>query len=94
MASRVRRMCGDALVSAAVVAVVIGVLVSVDVRLREQLGAAVRAASADTVADAGGQVRAIGFALFDAARTQSVEHAPLMIFALVATVLLLALARS
>ena len=94
MASRVRRMCGDALVSAAVVAVILGVLLSVDVRLREQLGAAVGAASAGTVADAGSRVRAVGLALFDAARTQSLEHAPLVIFAVVATVLLLALSRS
>lgn len=87
-------MFGDAVVSAGVVAAILTVLVSVDVRLREHLEAAVRAASAESVADAGTQVRAVGFALFDAARTQSVEHAPLMVFAVIATVLLLALARS
>jgi hypothetical protein len=87
-------MCGDVLLSAGVIAAVLGVLVSIDVRVREQVQAAVRSASPASAADAGAQVREIGSALVDAARTQSLEHAPLLVFALVATVLLLALARS
>lgn len=94
MPSRVRRMCGDLLVSAGVLAAVLGVLVSIDVRVREQVHAAVNAASPAGIGDAGGRLREVGLALFEAARTQSIEHAPLVIVAVVATVLLLALARS
>ncbi|MBI4485809.1 MAG: hypothetical protein HY655_07340 [Acidobacteria bacterium] len=93
MGSRVRRTCGDLLVSAGVLAAVIGVLVSVDTRVREQVHEVVSAAS-PSVGGATIQLREIAFAVVEAARTQSIEHAPLVIFAVVATVLLLALARS
>ena len=94
MSSRVRRVCGDGLVSAGVVGAVLAVLVSFDARVREQAQTAFASASPATAADAGARLYEIGSALADAATTQSVEHAPLMIFAVMATVLLLALARS
>ncbi|MBI4486242.1 MAG: hypothetical protein HY655_09550 [Acidobacteria bacterium] len=94
MGSRVRRMCGDLLVSAGVLAAVIGVLVSIDARVREHVHAVVSGTWPVSVADAGAQLRDVGFTVFEAARSQSIEHAPLVIFAVVATVLLLALARS
>lgn len=94
MASRVRRVYGDLLVSAGVLAAVLGVLVSIDVRVREQLQAAMSAASPAGVGDAGARLRDVTLTLVEAAWTQSIDHAPLMIFAVVATVLLLALARS
>lgn len=94
MASRVRRVCGDLLVSAGVLAAVLGVLVSIDVRVREQVHAAANAAARAGIGDAGARLGEVGRALFEAARTRSIEHAPLVIFAVVAAVLLLALARS
>ena len=94
MASRVRRVYGDLVVSAGVLAAVLGVLVSIDVRVREQLQAAMRAASPTGAGDAGARLREVTLTLVEAARTQSIDHAPLVIFAVVATVLLLALARS
>lgn len=94
MASRVRRMCGDVLVSAGVLAAVVGALMSIDARVREQVRAALGAASPGGLGDASGRVGEAAAALLDAARTQSIEHAPLVVFAVVATVLLLALARS
>ncbi len=94
MASRVRRVGGDLLVSIGVLGAVIGVLVSIDVRVREQLQTAVNVASPSGLGGADGRLQEVGSTLFDAARSQSIEHAPLVIFAVVATVLLLALARS
>ena len=94
MASRVRRVYGDLLASAGVLAAVLGVLVSIDVRVREQVQAAMSAASPAGVGDAGARLRDVTLTLVEAARTQSIDHAPLVIFAVVATVLLLALARS
>jgi len=94
MASRLRRVCGDVVVSAGVLTAVVGVLVSIDARVREQVLAVVNAASPAGLGEAGGRLREVGGALFEAARTQSIEHAPLVVFAVVATVLLLALARS
>lgn len=94
MTSRGRRVFGDTLVSAGVLAAVLAVLVSTDIRVREQLQTAARSASSASAADAGARGREIGSALADAAHAQSLEHAPLMVFAVVATVLLLALVRS
>jgi hypothetical protein len=94
MASRLRRVCGDLLVSIGMLGAVLGILVSVDARVREQLQAAVSVTSSVGVGAVGGQLREVGLTLFDAARTQSIEHAPLVIFAVVATVLVLALMRS
>jgi len=94
MTSRVRRMCGDLLISMGVLGAVVVVLMSVDGRVREQLQAAVRVTSSVGLRAVGGQLREVGLTLFDAMRTQSIEHAPLMIFAVVATVLLLGLART
>ena len=94
MASQVRRVAGDLLVSIGVLGAVLGVLVSIDARVRERLHSAVYAAAPADLGGAGGQLREVGLTVFDALRTQSIEHAPLMIFAVVATVLLLAMARS
>jgi hypothetical protein len=94
MRSRVRRVGGDLLVSIGVLGAVMGVLVSVDVRVREQLQAAVDGLASSGLDAAGGQLRDLGLALFDAVQKQSIEHAPLLIFGVVATVLLLALART
>jgi hypothetical protein len=94
MAPRVRRVYGDLLVSAGVLAAVLGVLVSIDVRVREQVHTALSAASPADVGDAGARLREVTLTLFEAARTQSIDHAPLVVFAIVAAVLLLALARS
>lgn len=94
MTSRLWRIGSDVLISAGVLAAVLLALVSIDVRVREQLGAAVSATTPSTLTDAGTQVRELGSVLVDAAWTQSVEHAPMMIFVVVASVLLLSLVRT
>ena len=94
MTSHFRRVCGDALVSASVLAIVVGVLVSVDARVRERLHTVI--ASGPSAFGSGVQTPwdQIGYVLFDAARTQSIDHAPLMIFVVCATVLLLFMWRT
>ena len=89
-----RRAYGDALTSAGVLAVVLAVLISVDVRVREQVRAALPSASGSTLAGIGAQLGDGASAVLDAARTQSVEHAPMMVFVLVGAVLLLCMVRT
>lgn len=87
-----RRVGGDALVSALVLGIVLVTLMSIDVRVREQVRTALTATS--TVSDAGARLRDVGAVVIDAARTQSIEHAPMMIFVVAATVLLLFMVRT
>ena len=94
MGSRSRRVYGDALVSGGVLLVVLGLLVSVDERVREQVSAAAAGGWSSTLADFGTRLQEAGSSVADAARTQSIDHAPLLIFVLVATVLLLAMVRT
>lgn len=94
MTSRVRRVFGDALVSTGVLAIVLGLLISIDDRVRERVEAAVTSTAPSSVAGAGMRLSEVWHALFDAARTQSIEHAPLMIFVVAATVLLLFMVRT
>jgi hypothetical protein len=92
MRSRVQRVWSDALVSGAVVIAVLIILMSIDVRVREQVRAVVGTTS--SVQAAGGRIGEVGTVLFEAARTQSIDHAPMMIFIAAATVLVLFMARS
>lgn len=91
MRSRVRLVWNDTLATVGVLAFVLAVLVSVDARVREQVQLAF---SPTAVGGAGTRLGEIGSALTDAVRTQSLEHAPLMIFIVVATVLLLCMMRA
>jgi hypothetical protein len=94
MSVRARRVWGDAAMSASALAILLAMLISIDDRVREQVGAIVRGASAWTLGDAGNQFREVASVLFSAAQTQSVEHAPLMIFVVTATVLVLWMLRT
>lgn len=94
MGSRLRRAGGDLLVSIGVLGAVLGVLVSVDPRVREQLHAAGRVTSLDGLQAMGRQLHSMGLILFDAAWAQSIENAPLVVFTVVALVLLFAMTRS
>jgi hypothetical protein len=94
MASRLRRAGGDLLISIGVLGAVVAVLVSVDPRVREQLQAVGSVLSLDGLGVLGRRLQDVGLTLFEAVRTQSIEHAPFMIFAVVALVLLFAMMRS
>jgi len=89
-----RRPLGDALLSIGALAILLVALVSVDGRVREQVSVWVSAGPSIDLAAAGDQVRDLTGVIFEAARDQSIEHAPLMIFALAAIVLVLFMLRT
>lgn len=71
------------------------VLVGLDGRVRDVLslgGGAGR--PGDRVVEAGGWAHDMAIAVLDAARDQSLDHAPLMIFVLAATILVLVMLRT
>ena len=93
MDSRVgRRGWRDALISMGVLVFVLIILTSVDVRVREQVGLIFSTPS--TMQAAGGRLGDVGSMLFEAAQTQSIDHGPMMIFVVAATVLVLFMVRS
>ena len=83
----------DALVTAGALLLVLFALMFVDGRVREQVGNAVSGASPHAIADAGGQVRLVAAAVATAARDQSIEHAPMVMFVVAAGVLVLFMLR-
>src|SRR5439155_128141 len=89
-----RRVLGEALMSAGTVAVLLIALVAFDDRVREQLSQRFMAQPSAQLASAGHQVRNITSVIAEAARDQSREHAPMLIFALTAAVLVLFMLRT
>ena len=90
-----KRAIGDALISVGALCALIGILVAFDARVREQISMRVGAGqSAVQVAKAEATVRNLASVVIVAARDQSIEHAPLVIFVLAATVLLLCMLRA
>lgn len=82
----------EAIVSPAVFAGVLLMLVSVDERVRERFGSVV--SSGDGLAPWGERLADLGDAVMSAVRYQSIENAPLVIFATVGAVLVLFMFRS
>jgi hypothetical protein len=89
-----RRAFGEALMSVGTVAVVLLLLVSFDDRVRAEFSQRYVANPTQEVASAGLQARHITTVIATAAREQSLAHAPMLIFALVATVLVLFMLRT
>jgi hypothetical protein len=89
-----RRPFGDALLSIGALAILLFALVSVDDRVREQVSLRLSARPSVELATAGAQVRDLTSVVFRAARDQSIDHAPLLIFSLAATVLVLFMLRT
>jgi hypothetical protein len=89
-----RRVFSDALVSTAAVGSLLLVLVAADDRVRDQVHRFSAANPSTALAQAGGQLRGALTIVMETARDQGLEHAPLLIFVLVATVLLLAMSRT
>ena len=90
-----RRAFGDTLISIASVLVLLVALVVFDGRVREKalLLLSGKQASAD-LASVGERVNDLGRIVVQVARDQGMEHAPLMIFVLAATVLVLFMLRT
>ena len=89
-----RRAFGDALVSAGALAILLLALTAVDDRVREQISLRFSARPAVELANAGERVRDLTSVLVEAVRDQSIEHAPLLIFVLAATVLVMFMLRT
>jgi hypothetical protein len=88
-----QRAFGDFLISAGALVALVLMLAAFDGRVREQISLRVSSPS-EQVAGAGVAVRDLASVVFDAVRDQSIEHAPLVIFVLAATVLLLFMLRT
>jgi len=90
-----RRAISDALISMGALAVLLLALVSVDDRVRERITTMLAAPpSSAQIVGAGEKMREVSAIVVSAARDQSIEHAPLMIFAAAATVLVLFMVRT
>jgi hypothetical protein len=75
--------------------VLVGILATYDARVREQILMRVGTGQPGAqVANAESTVRNLASIVFVAARDQSIEHAPLVIFVLLAAVLLLFMLRT
>jgi hypothetical protein len=92
---RIRRAFGDTLVSIGALAALLAMLVMVDDRVREQVSMrfAGRTPSSE-LADAGARMRDLADVLTEAARRQSLDHAPLLIFVLASGVLVMFMLRT
>ena len=89
-----RRAFGEGLMSAGVLALLLVTLVAIDPRVKEQVYLRWSAPSTAQISTAGASVRDMTSVVLDAVRDQSLEHAPLLIFGLVATVLVMSMLRT
>jgi ABC-type xylose transport system permease subunit len=90
----VRRAFGDALISAAALVVLLVGLVAIDDRVRERVLSVIQtgevSSSVGSVTSIASDVAGV---LMMAARDQSLDHAPLAVFVVAATALVLAMLR-
>ncbi len=89
-----RRVLGDTITSVGGVLLVLLALVVFDDRVRSQAATIVGSDASADLTSVGGRLRDFALVVIDVARDQSLDHAPLMIFALVATVLVLFMLRT
>jgi len=90
-----RRPWGEALMSIGTLAVILLVLVAVDDRVRDQFSLRFMSSRPSAgIAAASQQARDLTSVIAEAARDQSLAHAPMLIFALAAVVLVLFMLRT
>ena len=89
-----RRVFGDALISLGALLLLLLMLVTVDPRVREQLSDVWGSSGTSAVTSVRHQVREVSSVVMSAAADHSIDNAPLMIFALAATVLVLFMLRT
>lgn len=89
-----RRVLREGLMSAGTVVILLMVLIGTDDRVREQLSLHVFAHPSVELASASRQVADLTSVIAQAAREQSLGHAPLLIFTLAAAVLVLFMLRT
>jgi hypothetical protein len=90
----VRRALGDALISTVAVVVLLVALVSIDDRVRLQLGEMLSAPASANVKGVSTDLGEMAGVVLFALRDQGLEHATLVIFVLAATVLVLFMVRT
>jgi len=90
-----RRAIGDAVISVSALLILLLMLASVDERVRERMaGLFVSAPSTTELVGTGKDVSGLVAVVYDAVKDQSVAHAPLVLFAVVATVLVVFMVRT
>jgi len=89
-----RRAFGHALLSVGAIAIVLLVLVGVDERVRQQIELRFSDSPTAELSQASQQVRDLTTVVVEAIHDQSIEHAPLLIFVLGASVLFLLMLRT
>ena len=89
-----RRAFGDAMISLSAVLLLLIMLVTIDPRVREQMSEVWGSPGSSAVTSISSQVREVSTVVLTAARDHSIDNAPLMIFALAATVLVLFMLRT
>jgi hypothetical protein len=94
MAAHARRTFGDALMSTGAVVLLLLMLVAIDDRVREQVSASFRTAPTTELVSAVAILQNIATIVFSAARHQTIQHAPLVIFVVAATLLTLFMLRT
>jgi hypothetical protein len=89
-----RRVFGDAMISLFAVLLLLMMLITIDPRVREQMSGLWGGSGPSVVTSVSTQVRKASTMVLSAARDHSIDNAPLMIFALAATVLVLFMLRT
>jgi hypothetical protein len=90
-----RRVIRDGLISFGALVLLLVALVSIDGKVRERVADLLTTPpSSAEIAGYGDRMGRFSAVMFDAVRDQSVEHAPLTIFAVAATVLVLFMLRT
>ena len=89
-----RRVFGDAMISLLALMLLLMMLVTIDPRVREQMSGLWGGAGPSAVTSVSSQVRQASTVVLSAARDHSIDNAPLVIFALAATVLVLFMLRT
>lgn len=89
-----RRTISDALISIGALAALLVTLIAFDDRVRDVVSLRFSTGASADLVGAGTQIRDIGAVLLDVARDQSMQHAPLMMFVLAATVLVMFMVRT
>lgn len=88
-----QRVVKDALISGAALIILLVGLVAIDHRVRERVQAAVQGDLSADVRSATSMASDVASVIVIAARDQSIDHAPMVVFVFAATVLVLGMLR-
>ena len=87
------RVFKDALISSAALLILLIALVAIDHRVRERVEAAIQGDLSSEVRSATSMAGEVASVVMIAARDQSIDHAPMVVFVFAATVLVLGMLR-